>query len=50
MVRFEVVDLFSEDDSPEVFTAGFYDVEGLDHAGAVTRESRGWSRVLVTLI
>ena len=41
MVCFEVVDLFSEDDSPEVFAAEFYDIEGLDHTGAVTGESGG---------
>jgi len=38
MVRFEVVNLFSEDDGPEVFAAEFNDIEGLDHAGAVTGE------------
>lgn len=41
VVRFEVVNLFSEDNSPEIFAAEFYNIEGLNHAGAVTRESGG---------
>jgi hypothetical protein len=40
MISFEVVDLFSEEELPEVLAEEFDDVEGGSWAGFVTGESR----------
>lgn len=39
MVCFEVVDVFAEDEGPEVFAEELDDVEGVVEAGAVAGES-----------
>lgn len=41
MVGLQVVDLFAEDELPEVFAEEFYYVEGVCEAGAVAGESGG---------
>lgn len=39
MISFEVVDLFAEDEHPQVFAEEFYYVEGIGEAGTVAGES-----------
>lgn len=50
MVCLEVVDVFAEDEGPEVFAEEFDDVEGVVEAGAVAGESEeSWRLAYVVL-